>query len=81
MSKYDELANDLANYLAAKLPAMDEATTMEVSEYISNRVQRYTASVVEDVNRDWRQYMKSQARYTQKEFDRLRKLARGNNDG
>lgn len=74
---YDRLAEDIFNYLSAKLPNMDKATEMEVSEYIGNRVSRFVQSALLDRDRQWDKTMRSQQRYFNKEVDRLYRKHRG----
>lgn len=81
MSKYDEFANDINLYLTVKLHDLDAATKMEVSEYISNRINRLIVSLIEDNNRAWDRSLRSQQRNHNKEMDRLRRLYRDKNDG
>ena len=81
MEDYNRLAEDLANYLEAKLPDVDIAVKMEAAEYISNRVFRFLQDALFERDRDWRQSLKSQQRNFNNELDRLRRRYRGESNG
>ena len=81
MNKYDECAADIARYLNSKLPNVDEATTMEVSEYISCRCHRLIVSEIGDVERECRQALRSQQKKFNKELNMVRRQRKGERDG
>lgn len=77
MQDCDRLAEDIFNYLSAKLPNMDKATEMEVSEYISNRVGRFVQGALFERDRAWDKQLRSQQRFFNKEIDRMYRKHRG----
>lgn len=77
MQDYDRLAEDIYNYLSAKLPNMDKAAEMEVSEYIGNRVSRFVQSALLERDRMWDKSLRSQQRFFNKEIDRFHRKHRG----
>lgn len=77
MTRYDDLASDINRYLSGKFPNAEEATAMEVSEYISNRVSRFLMGAIEERDREWRQSMKSQERHFDKMIATMRRTSKG----